>query len=40
MPNLSALAGMDAAKAAGIITLGALAALVLMNRSFASVRIG
>lgn len=34
------LAGIDAAKAAGIIAVGALLALVAMNKSFASVRIG
>lgn len=34
------LGGMDAAKAAGLITIGALAVLALMRRGFHGVRIG
>ena len=34
------LGGMDAAKAAGVITLGAVALLALMRKGFHGVRIG
>lgn len=34
------LGGMDAAKAAGLLTLGALGVLALMRKGFHGVRIG
>lgn len=34
------LGGFDAAKAAGLITIGAVVVLALVRRGFASVRVG
>lgn len=40
MATMPDLGGMDAAKAAGVLVIGALVILVALRKSFAGVRVG
>lgn len=39
MPSMTALGGMDAAKAAGLLTLAALGLLVVLRKGFSGVTL-